>query len=187
MRLFTGIAVPQAINDRLEAVVSSLRPLAAIRWSPLANLHITTKFIGAWAEDRLGELKQALAGVRLPDNIKIDVTGFDFFPNPRHPKVFFVGVRAPGLEILHAAIENALEPLGCARDDRSFSPHLTLARIGRDDISGLCRRVAELKQVDFGSFTLAAFHLYLSQPTPRGSVYTSLASFGLTEREAIEC
>jgi 2'-5' RNA ligase len=187
MRIFTGIAIPQAITDRLETVVASLRPTAAIRWSPLANLHITTKFIGAWAEDRLEELKQALSVVRLPANLKINVTGFDFFPNPRHPKVFFAGVRAPGLETLHTAIENALEPLGCARDDRAFSPHLTLARIGRDDVSGLCRRVTDLKQVDFGSFTAAGFHLYLSQPTPRGSVYTSLASFGFTEREAIAC
>jgi 2'-5' RNA ligase len=192
MRIFTGIAIPQAITDRLETVVASLRPTAAIRWSPLANLHITTKFIGAWAEDRLEELKQALSVVRIPPNLKIDVTGFDFFPNPRHPKVFFASVLAPGLETLHAGIENALEPLGCARDDRAFSPHLTLARIGRDDVSGLCRRMADLKQadlkqVDFGSFTAAGFHLYLSRPTPRGSVYTPLASFGFTEREAIAC
>jgi len=187
MRIFIGIAIPPAINDRLETVVSSLRPLAAIRWSPLANLHITTKFIGAWAEERLEELKQALAGVRMPNNLKVDVIGFDFFPNPRHPRVFFASVRAPGLGTLHAAIENALEPLGCARDDGAFSPHLTLARIGRDDVSGLCRRVTELKQVDFGSFTATGFNLYLSQPTPRGSVYTSLASFGLTERGATAC
>jgi 2'-5' RNA ligase len=187
MRIFTGIDIPRAINDRLEMAVSSLRPIAAIRWSPLANLHITTKFIGAWAEERLEELKQALAGVPMPNNLKVEVIGFDFFPNPHHPRVFFASVRAPGLRTLHAAIESALEPLGCARDDRTFSPHLTLARIGREDVSDLCRRVAKLKELDFGNFTAAAFHLYLSQPTPSGSVYTSLASFGLTEKEATAC
>jgi len=187
MRIFTGIAIPQAITGRLETVVASLRPVAPIRWSPLANLHITTKFIGAWVEDRLEELKHALAGVHQPSSLKIDVRGVDFYPNPRHPKVFFAAVHAPGLESLHAAIENALEPLGCARDDRAFSPHLTLARIGRDDVSALCLRVADLKQTDFGSFTAAGFHLYRSQPTPRGSVYTALASFRFTEGEAMAC
>jgi len=187
MRIFTGIAIPQAIADRLETAVSALRPVAAIRWSPLANLHITTKFIGSWAEDRLDELKHALTCVRQPSALKIDVTGFDFLPSRHHPKVFFAGVRAPGLESLHAAIENALEPLGCARDERAFSPHLTLARIGRDDVRALCQRAAELKQMDFGSFTATRFHIYLSQPTPNGSVYTALASFDLIEREAIAC
>jgi len=125
MRLFTGIAIPQAITDRLEAVVATLRPTAAVRWSPLANLHITTKFIGHWAEDSREQLKQALAAVRAPGKLEIAVSGFGFYPNPNHPKVFFAGVKAPLLTPLHHAIEDALEPLGCPREDRAFSPHLT--------------------------------------------------------------
>ena len=36
------------------------KPLARINWSPVDNLHITTKFIGEWPEARLDEIKRAL-------------------------------------------------------------------------------------------------------------------------------
>jgi 2'-5' RNA ligase len=50
MRLFTAIDLPPEVAGRLDALIAKLRPLANIRWSPAANLHITTKFIGQWPE-----------------------------------------------------------------------------------------------------------------------------------------
>jgi 2'-5' RNA ligase len=37
--------------------------------------------------------------------------------------------------------------------------------------------------IDFGSFTAREFHLYLSQPTPHGSVYTKLATYDLVREQ----
>jgi 2'-5' RNA ligase len=177
MRLFTGIAIPQAVIDRLDATLATLRPLAAVRWSPLTNLHITTKFIGSWAEERLDELKRALSHVPTPELLEISISGFGFYPGARQPKIFFANVKAPELEGLNRALEAALEALGCRREDRPFSPHLTLARIGDEKVQAL--RDA-LKPVDFGTFTAAEFHLYRSTPGAKGSLYTILDSFALT-------
>ena len=61
MRLFTAIDIPTDLTEALRSFVSRLRPTAKISWSPLENLHITTKFIGEWPEPRLDEMKRALA------------------------------------------------------------------------------------------------------------------------------
>ena len=60
MRLFTGLDLPAEVVGNLEELLQQLRPTARIQWSPPANLHITTKFIGEWPEERLEELKAAL-------------------------------------------------------------------------------------------------------------------------------
>src|ERR1700693_2408083 len=51
MRLFTAIDLPPEVTGRLDGLIAKLRPLARIRWSPAANLHITTKFVGQWPEE----------------------------------------------------------------------------------------------------------------------------------------
>ena len=187
MRLFTGIAIPPVVTSQLEQAVALLRPAAALRWTPAANLHITTKFIGAWPDERLQELQQALGAVPVPGNLEITISRFGYYPNPHTPRIIFAGVRAPALEQLHRGIEDTLEPLGCAREHRPYSPHLTLAKIGREDIGGLRERVATLRECEFGVFTAAAFHLYQSNTGPEGSVYTRLASWPLAKKEALSC
>ena len=60
MRLFTGIEISPDVMTNLQGLLERLRPTAEINWSPPQNLHITTKFIGEWLEERLPELKAAL-------------------------------------------------------------------------------------------------------------------------------
>src|SRR5262249_40717769 len=61
MRLFIGLDVPPDVVGKLEALLDRLRPAARINWCAPSNLHITTKFIGEWPEERLDELKTALS------------------------------------------------------------------------------------------------------------------------------
>jgi 2'-5' RNA ligase len=53
MRLFTAIDLPAEVLDPLREFLARLRPLAKLHWSPVENLHITTKFIGEWPEARI--------------------------------------------------------------------------------------------------------------------------------------
>src|SRR5262245_12572159 len=129
MRLFTALDLPDAIVRELERLVERLRPTARIHWSLPANMHITTKFIGEWPDARLEEVRQALAGMPPAGPIPVAVRGLGFFPNPRSPRVFWCGIEAPELGALAANTESALAGIGVPREDRAFSPHLTLARI----------------------------------------------------------
>jgi 2'-5' RNA ligase len=84
MRLFTAIDLPAATKAVLAAHLDRLRPLARLRWSPVDNLHITTKFIGEWPEAQLDVLKRALATVP-PQPVAIAVRGLGWFPNADRP------------------------------------------------------------------------------------------------------
>ena len=88
MRLFTAIDIPGEIRARLQAFVNRLRPTAKLAWSPVENLHVTTKFIGEWPEPRLDEMKRTLASVPVNGAIEVTVKGLGWFPNPRRPRVF---------------------------------------------------------------------------------------------------
>lgn len=179
MRLFTGIELPEEVCDRLERLLERLRPTAHLSWSPIYNLHITLKFIGEWPEDNLDSLVEALQPAAPRAAIPISVRGVGWFPNPHSPRTFWAAVHAgPALAQLARATEDALKPLGIAREKREFSPHLTLARIRQPvPLQPVRQAIAKLESLDFGSFEADRFHLYLSRPGPAGSVYTKLAEF----------
>ncbi len=178
MRLFTGLDLPLEIVRNLEALLDRLRPTAKLRWSPPANLHITTKFIGEWPEERLPELRSALAAILARPVIPIRIRDLGFFPNPRAPRVFWCGIDAPDLAGLAAETDRATSSLGIPAETRDFSPHLTLARIkDRFNPERLRGAMAALPSLEFGGFEARAFFLYRSQPGTQGSVYTKLAEF----------
>lgn len=178
MRLFTAIDLPDEILQKLESLLNKLRPTARIHWSPPANLHITTKFIGEWPEARLEELATVLAGLAPRPAIPVEIRRVGFFPNPHSPRVFWCGIEAPGLEALAADIDRVTAALGIASEARAFSPHLTLARIKeRLDLQPLREAVAAQPSLDFGRFNARGFFLYQSKLRPTGSVYTKLREY----------
>ena len=178
MRLFTGIELPAQITSTLEGLLAQLRPAAHLKWSPVYNLHITLKFIGEWPGERLDEVKTALAGMPRRGPAPIEVRGLSWMPNPRHPRLFWATINAPALTAVAADMEAALQPLGIAKEDRAYTPHLTLARVRMPTPLGKVQTaIAQLQSVDFGSFTADRFWLYLSEPGAANTIYTKLAEF----------
>lgn len=180
MRLFTAIDISPEVRAGLKSLLDRFRPLADMRWSPVNNLHITTKFIGEWPEERLPEVVRAIASVPPPGAIEIAIHGLGWFPNPHSPRVFWCGVHAPpGLAALAAVTEQALIPLGIEAEKRVYSPHLTLARtregMSKESLNSVRRAVAALEDPDFGSFPARSQALYLSA----GGKYTKLHEFSL--------
>lgn len=180
MRLFVAIDIPAEIKDALRCFVDRLRPTAKIAWSPVDNLHVTTKFIGDWPEPRLDEMKRKLSSVPVGGAIEIAVKGLGWFPNPRRPRVFWAGIEGgEPLRVLAQVTEQAAARLGVPLEERVFSPHLTLARIREAvPIELLHQRIESFPAgcgFNFGSFSATQFFLYLSA----GGKYTQLAGFPL--------
>ena len=183
MRLFVGLDLPADVIGNLERLLAQLRPTARIQWSPPANLHITTKFIGEWPEARLDELKSALLAIPSRTPIPVRIRQLGFFPNPHAPRIFWCGIDGAGLVVLAADTDGATATLGIASEKREFSPHLTLARIKEKlNLQPLREKIAALPSLDFGQFEARSFFLYQSQLRPTGSVYTKLAEFPLFQR-----
>lgn len=182
MRLFTGIEIPDQTRDALERFLARVRPTAHLIWTPVNNLHVTTKFIGEWPEPDLPRLTSALESVQAAGPIAVSIRGVGWFPGPRRPHVFWAGVEAaPELARLAEDTGNALEPLGIAREERGYAPHLTLARIRRPvPLKTLRDAIVEAGSLEFGSFETDRFHLYQSRPGATGTVYVQLSEFRFT-------
>lgn len=179
MRLFTAIDIPPPVRSRLSALLDLLRPAAKLRWSPVENLHVTTKFIGEWPDQRLGEMHDALATVATPAAACLTVRGLAWLPHPHRPRVFWVGVEDGGqLNTLAQATGLAVTRLGVPAEDRPYRPHLTLARLkDRTGIEAVRQLVAGLDSTDFGSFQATSFFLYLSA----AGKYTRLREFSFVQ------
>jgi 2'-5' RNA ligase len=179
MRLFTGIDLREDVRERLERLLMHLRSCAHLKWSPVYNLHVTLKFIGECSEEKLPELEAALRKVGPREPIPAEVKGLGWFPNPHHPRVFWVGVHdGDALAGLAKEIDATLAPLGFPAEDRAFNAHLTLARIKEPaPLQALRSAIAQLESVEFGSFLVDRFYLYRSQPGPAGSIYTKLSEY----------
>ena len=181
MRLFTAIDLPETILYQIGRLLDELRPHADVRWSRAENLHVTTRFVGEWPDQRLAELESALRRVAPRAPIPIALRGLGWFPNPHSPRVFWAAVHAPPeLARLARDTDAVLEPLGLKPEGRDFRPHLTLARIEQPAQLGALRRaIAAMPEVDLGRFEAERFYLYSSQLGRGGSKYTRLAEFPL--------
>jgi len=78
-----------------------------------------------------------------------------------------------------ASLEEGCEPLGFPRESRSFSPHLTLARVRegfRPDVGEFLRRH---QGQDLGSFKVERIKLKKSVLTPAGPIYSDITAVEL--------
>jgi 2'-5' RNA ligase len=188
IRAFIAIELSAEIRSKLDQVIGHLRndlDSSTIRWVPAENIHLTLKFLGDVSITNLEILKKILQGeVARFSTFEISVGDLGAFPSIKRPRVIWVKVQAPAdLNQLQRSIEDGTTRLGYAREERSFSPHLTLGRVSRNADSRQAGRVGDtlaLTQVGFlGAMRVREVHLFRSDLRPSGAVYSRLFSAGL--------
>lgn len=187
MRLFVALEIPSTVRDNLADLLKSLRAVSPqTRWVRPENLHVTLKFIGEVPETKLAPIRATLAQVRSDQSVTLDFRGLGFFPSEKHPRVFWAGIEAlPNLITLAGNIEQAMETLGIAGEQRPFSPHLTLARFEPPQLPEKLRGVIQKNAGrNFGSLRANQFRLIESKLKPSGAEYTTAESFSFTAAEA---
>jgi RNA 2',3'-cyclic 3'-phosphodiesterase len=187
MRLFVALEISSAVRENLADLLKALRGVSPqTRWVRPENLHVTLKFIGEVSETKRAAVHRALADVRSEQHVTLDFRGLGFFPNQKHPRVFWAGIEAsPNLKTLAADIDKATEKLGIAREQRPFSPHLTLARFEPPRLPEKLRFATQENAArDFGLFRTSQFQLIESKLKPSGAEYTTLESFSFAAAEA---
>ena len=180
MRLFVALDIPEDVRAELGAFAAKLRITCPnARWARIEGLHVTLKFVGETSEDKAKMVKSALADIPSRAPISIGFRGFGFFPNARRPRALWAGVEAgPELGELAAAVDIALEAPGIPREERAFSPHLTLARFDEPrGLETLHAAIEKIGSLEFGTTIAKEFHLYESVLKRGGAEYTRLASF----------
>src|SRR5260370_12264617 len=128
MRLFVALEIPSEVREKLAALLKSLRAVSPqTRWVRPENLHVTLKFIGEVPETKLAAIRSALARARSDQPVTVDFRGLGFFPNDKHPRVFWAGIEpSPNLKTLAADIDKGTEKTAIPPHHLPFSPPLPL-------------------------------------------------------------
>jgi RNA 2',3'-cyclic 3'-phosphodiesterase len=137
LRTFIAIELPDNIKAELSRIIEGLKKprFGFVRWVNPQNIHLTLKFLGNVEAAKIDCICDA---VRLSadggEKFSLELSGLGFFPNPRRPRVFWIGIAGDLDRLLHlqGSIDRNTEKLGFPGEKRPFSPHITLARINED-------------------------------------------------------
>jgi RNA 2',3'-cyclic 3'-phosphodiesterase len=179
MRIFVALEIPEEVRRALRGLVGKLEGTCrGARWAHVEGAHVTLKFIGEASPEKVERIRGELATIRLAAPVELTFRNVGFFPNERHPRVFWAGIAASdNLGELAAEVERHLEPLGIAREQRPFRPHLTLARFKSEDgLDRLREALPKAGPLEFGATRTGELHLYQSRLKPDGAEYTRLAT-----------
>ncbi|TET26812.1 MAG: RNA 2',3'-cyclic phosphodiesterase [Dehalococcoidia bacterium] len=190
VRSFIAIELPDELKAGLAQLEDRLKSpeLPSVKWVNPSAIHLTLKFLGNIATSRVEEITTAIqAASKGIAPFHLEVGGLGAFPNLRRAQVVWVGIggEVEGLGKLQQRIESRLVPLGFAAESRSFTPHLTLARLrqqaSKDEQQRLGQLIAGTKFDKVYTIKVASIKLMKSQLTREGAIYSRLSSVELKE------
>ena len=191
IRSFIAIELPEEVKSGLDRLKGEMKETeyTFVKWVGSEGIHLTLKFLGnipfKLVTEATSAIKEASEGI---SPFHLELSGLGAFPNLKQPRVVWVGIwgEVDKLLRLQQNIDFALSPLGFAKEERPFVPHLTLARVRQGASSIQIKNFGELvasatlKQVQGSySFEVGAISLMRSQLTPKGAIYTRLSVTGL--------
>ena len=189
-RVFCAVELPEVVRAQLQEHILRLRkevPDAAASWSRVENIHLTLKFFGNVAVDRIPAISTAASRtVAEFSTFPIGLCETGVFPRPSRPQVLWIGVsdRSGQLSALQERLENEFAADGFPKEDRAYRPHLTIARIRKPEGA---RRLADahLKMnYPTSEIELNELILFRSELSPKGSRYTAISKHPIRKQSA---
>jgi 2'-5' RNA ligase len=180
-RVFCAVELPDELPAQLRDYIAQLRqevPEAAASWSRVENIHLTLKFFGNVAVERIESISAAVArAMKEFAPFQIAVGGTGVFPKPSRAQVLWIGINDPSGKLLELQqrLENECAKEEFEKEGRAYRPHLTIARIRKPDGA---RRLADAhlqKQFKLTQLTLTELIVFRSELSSQGSKYTALS------------
>jgi RNA 2',3'-cyclic 3'-phosphodiesterase len=173
MRLFAGIPIVDDARREIVALLGRLREGDwPVRWVHDEGLHLTLKFFGEVAPERLEVIAEAVrfAG-RNTGPLELRLDGLGAFPSTVRPRVLWVGIDGPpALELLYDRLERGGEAIGFPPEGAPFRPHVTLGRVReghRLPPGGLEEAGRTLPAIPFVGSRLVLYESLLTTQGPR--------------------
>lgn len=189
MRVFVAVPLPTNLRDQLAATqrqIDAHIPQGIVRWVRPEQIHITYKFLGditSTQTDRL--IRSTRSACKGHSPFSVEVRGLGCFPNTRRPRVIWVGLQDTNqaLADLQRALEGAAAERDFPRDERPFSPHLTLGRLKRRangvEIRQVGKVVLSSRVGPFEPLPVTELQIIGSNLTPQGPEYRVLRHIAL--------
>ena len=183
MRTFIAIEIPEEIKKVLVHIEDHLKYAQAdVKWVRPETIHLTLKFLGEVTDEKRGEIEKALDEIaRSVKPFELTVKEIGTFPYIEHPRVVWVGLDKGATETIGLAnrIEEALAAIGFAKEDRPFSPHITIGRvrspINKDKLKE--KILSASNTIHLSEVTphrVASIILFRSTLTPQGPIHTKI-------------
>jgi len=188
IRSFIAIELPDEVKSALDQLQAQLKTgkQLPVKWVDPYNIHLTLKFLGNIDVNKVREITGAMeAAAQGVSPFKLEVKDLGGFPNLKRVRVVWVGVSGEVAQLsqLQQRIESNLSPLGFAPEPRSFTPHLTLARVREqaslDEQQNFGQLIASTKFETVYEFGVYSINLMKSQLTREGAIYSRISSVKL--------
>lgn len=185
VRAFLAIPLAWQLQESIRALQSDLQArIPEARWTRPENLHLTLHFFGEIDQESLEKFKVSVLSVRRCKRpFQVEVKGLGAFPNPRRPRVIWLGLTPRDqLGELYRATQHCLHQAGLATESRPYSPHLTIGRL-RQHKPDLTELFGSLKQNTIGQLTVDRLILYESRLHPDGAQHIPLLTVNLDDEK----
>jgi 2'-5' RNA ligase len=187
IRTFIAVQLPDTIRERLAHQIETLAPRlpTTIRWVAPESLHLTLAFLGPLDDAQIASAEQATAtAAREGPPFSLALTHLGTFGSARSPRVIWAGVTGDIAELgnLQGRLASELELRGFPREDRPFSPHLTLARIKEPllpDIAGALPDLLRSGPTRHATWRVDAVSVMKSELARSGARYTCMRAYPL--------
>ena len=186
MKIFRGfIAIETKIQPKIADFVNQIKKTGAnVKLVEPENMHLTLKFLGDTSERKIDNIEQIMREASSgtgPFEIQLKSTGV--FPNENYIKVIWIGIQnGEKIASISRKIDEKMIGLGFKKENRSFSAHLTVARVkNAKNKDQLLQVIEEFKDTVFAEIKVNSLKLKKSDLTTKGPTYTTLKKVNLGE------
>ena len=184
LRLFIAIELDHPGKRAVGKLIDKIGRLPGrVRFVGPEQMHLTLAFLGDVPAERVADIaaamKRAAAGI---DPFPFAIEGFGGFPDLRSPRVLWVGIAEPTgtLVRLQASLAGELAKVGFPPEERSFHPHITLARAKELDRRTDYEQLLAPRRDFTGPEQMAEEMLLISSElAPAGPTYATVATVPL--------
>ncbi len=176
MRTFIAVEVPVDAKNRIAELENRLKGTGTdIKWVEPGNIHITLKFLGDIDADQTAVIQKGLReALDAISPFALNLGRVGAFPDLNRPRVFWVSVEEGKDELIamQQHIETELHARGFVREERPFSPHLTIGRVRSPRGMGKLTEMVRSSAFETESFPVTRVAVVKSDLKPDGPVYT---------------
>ncbi len=184
-RIFIAVDISDEARTSAAVYIAGLRQRfrdLRVGWERLEKMHLTLNFLGDTGIAELESVCEIVARVAAGNGpFQLSVRGTGVFPNPKRPRVLWLGVdgEIDAIRRIKSDLDAGLSETGFESERKTFTPHLTIARLREPERSGEIAARHLSNEFDSTEFTVSSLTVYESRLDRHGSTYSIVDRFDL--------